>query len=152
LTGILAVVKQTFEAVQLGHTGTGHDMLGTVTFISTATTFISTATTKDGRIGRASAHHGRIALKFDRSIEMGDADPQQRFVCNYSARFGGVLGSLAHQQKIILHHSKAEPHAAFGNEATGRHGIAVELDVSLPRFARQYRRPGQGRCATECSP
>jgi lipoyl-dependent peroxiredoxin len=100
--------------------------------------YTATATAVSGRDGHVETSDGVLKLNLSVPKEMGGpgkegaTNPEQLFASGYAACFGGALGFVAGQKKIVVRDVKVTARVIFGQTDDGAFQLAVELDVHVP--------------------
>ena len=95
-----------------------------------------------GRDGEARSEDGRFAVKLSTPKELGGAggdgsNPEQLFAAGYAACFIGALKAAGAQLKIAVPaDTSVAATIGIGPRAEGGFGITADLEISLPRLAR----------------
>jgi Ohr subfamily peroxiredoxin len=99
--------------------------------------------TGDGRDGHVRTSDGRLELDLAVPTEMGGAggatNPEQLFAAGFAACFHNALRRVARRAGADVEGSTVTARVGIGSAPAGglaRFGLAVELDVALPRVER----------------
>jgi Ohr subfamily peroxiredoxin len=94
--------------------------------------------TGEGRDGRARTSDGKVDLDLSVPTEMGGdgkgTNPEQLFAAGYAACFHSALRMIARQEKADVSDSSVGARVSIGNLDNGGFGLAVELEVTLPKL------------------
>ena len=95
-----------------------------------------------GRNGRAQTPDGALDVELAVPEEMGGpgggTNPEQLFALGYSACFANAMRSAARRQRReeVVEGATVTAHVDIGRAGDGRFGLAVRLDVAVPRLAQ----------------
>lgn len=93
--------------------------------------------TGDGRDGQARTSDGKLEVTLATPIEMGGSgegtNPEQLFAAGYGACFHSALRVVARRQKADVSDSTVLAKVSIGANGQGGYGLAVQLEVSLPK-------------------
>ncbi|MGH9270068.1 MAG: organic hydroperoxide resistance protein [Ilumatobacteraceae bacterium] len=95
--------------------------------------------TGDGRNGHVRSDDGVIDLDLRIPKEMGGqggeyANPELLFAAGYAACFHSALRFVGNAEKLDVTDSEVSATVGIGTADSGGFGLAVELDVSLPKL------------------
>jgi Ohr subfamily peroxiredoxin len=97
--------------------------------------------TGDGRNGHTRTDDGMLDLDVRVPKELGGpggaTNPEQLFACGYSACFHSALKLVAQRAGLDATDSEVSASVGLGMEEGGGFGLAVELDVLLPKLDRE---------------
>jgi lipoyl-dependent peroxiredoxin len=109
--------------------------------MKTLYTAVATATDA-GRNGRTRTSDGKLDLELSMPAEMGGpggqgTNPEQLFAAGYAACFANAMRSVARREKRedVVEGATVTAHVDIGAIGGGRFGLAVALEVSVPRLA-----------------
>lgn len=96
------------------------------------------ATAWGGRRGRVTSSDTRIDLELSMPKELGGdggpgTNPEQMFAAGYAACFHSALKVVGRADKADLSDTQVAAHVSIGTLESGGFGLAVELDVTIPR-------------------
>ena len=104
-------------------------------------TAVATATDK-GRNGHTRTDDGKLDLELSMPESMGGpggdgTNPEQLFAAGYAACFANALRSSARHDgdEAVVDGSTVTAHVDIGAIGGGRFGLAVKLEVAVPRLA-----------------
>lgn len=99
--------------------------------------YAANAHTTGGRDGASRTDDGRLDVKLSSPGTSGaGTNPEQLFAAGYSACFIGAMKAVAGAQKIALPADLAIDASVDLGKVGAGYGIAVRLNVSLPRMDR----------------
>jgi lipoyl-dependent peroxiredoxin len=106
------------------------------------TLYTASATANDqGRNGRTRALDGSLDLALSMPESMGGpggdgTNPEQLFALGYAACFQNAMRSVARREQRLgdVDDSEVTAHVDIGAIGGGRFGLAVRLDVSVPKL------------------
>ncbi len=97
--------------------------------------------TDEGRNGRTRTPDGRLDLDLTMPQSMGGpggdgTNPEELFALGYSACFANAMRSVARRQERedVVEDATVTAHVGIGMVAKGRFGLAVRLEVAVPRL------------------
>lgn len=100
-------------------------------------TAVATAT-GDGRNGHAKSDDGLLDVEVRIPKEMGGpggaTNPEQMFAAGYAACFHSALKMLGQTAKADLTDTQVSARVSIGSLDSGGFGLAVELDVVIPKL------------------
>ena len=107
--------------------------------------YTAEATVTGGRDGHVRSSDGRLELDLGVPAQLGGSDragtnPEQLFAAGYAACFQSALYSVAtgrREPKPDLSDAKLTARVSIGPTGHGGFGLAVTLDLSAPRVARE---------------
>jgi lipoyl-dependent peroxiredoxin len=105
--------------------------------------YTAVATASDqGRNGRAWTADRSLEVDLAIPEEMGGpgggANPEQLFALGYAACFANAMRSAARRQRReeVVDGASVTAHVGIGRSGDGRFGLAVRLEIELPRLAQ----------------
>jgi Ohr subfamily peroxiredoxin len=108
--------------------------------MKTLYTAVATATDA-GRNGRTRTSDGKLDLELSMPAEMGGpggqgTNPEQLFAAGYAACFANAMRSVARREKRedVVEGATVTAHVDIGAIGGGRFGLAVALEVTVPRL------------------
>ncbi|MBE7323770.1 organic hydroperoxide resistance protein [Nocardioides sp. Y6] len=101
----------------------------------------SAVATGDGRNGRVESTDGLLAADVRIPTEMGGpggaTNPEQLFAAGYAACFHSALRLVAQQTGADVSDSEVVADVSIGDNGQGGFGLAVALEVTLPKVERE---------------
>jgi Ohr subfamily peroxiredoxin len=100
--------------------------------------YTAEATATGGRDGGVKSADGVLDLQLAIPKEMGGpggskTNPEELFAAGYSACFLSALKLVGGRQKVNIHDATVTAKVGIGPNDSGGFGLAVELDVALPK-------------------
>lgn len=101
------------------------------------TLYTAQATVTGGRAGHARSSDGLLEVDLRVPEPMGGpgggTNPEQLFAAGYAACFQSALGTVGRRQKVDTDDSTVTARVSIGTIGGGAYGLAVTLEVSIPR-------------------
>ncbi|MFD3810313.1 organic hydroperoxide resistance protein [Rhodococcus sp. NPDC058639] len=97
-----------------------------------------------GRNGHARTSDGKLDVDLAMPTEMGGngegTNPEQLFAAGYAACFHSALQMIARQEKADISDSAVGARVGIGPTDGGGFGLAVTLEVTLPKLSTEQAR------------
>ncbi|MFZ3391995.1 organic hydroperoxide resistance protein [Rhodococcus sp. 7Tela_A2] len=97
-----------------------------------------------GRNGHARTSDGKLEVDLAMPTEMGGngegTNPEQLFAAGYAACFHSALQMIARQEKADISDSAVGARVGIGPTDGGGFGLAVTLEVTLPKLSAEQAR------------
>jgi osmotically inducible protein OsmC len=104
------------------------------------TLYTTKVTAKGGRDGHVKSENGILELEVRTPKALGGksddyTNPEMLFAAGYSACFGSALSLVIGKSKIETGETSVTAKVSLGQIENGGYGLAVEMDVNIPRVS-----------------